>query len=881
MNILTASLPRQETPTAEPDSVDPVSVVCDHGLRSVQGIRWLLLVGALVVAVSVVRLVAAQWGYLPLAAQFLALATGALAVFAAGDVARHRLRLPVAGSALLYLFAAIVPLWSWGAARTGLLGAPFGGASFGLGLGLLLAAGHRLLDRTLAYRGLFYPAVLGVFLVALPVLPWLESRTGFEADSFFLAATLVLGLLLRAASRDVNRFFFHRDRLSGRERPLHLLPFALLALVYGAASSLLAAFPTHLALPLVFVAVALVDTGEEYYRALIQARGEAPARWPRRSVGLLTLGFAGMAAAVAVSTLDPGLHSAALVTTIAALRLFAWALRYRSTVAYAAALLAAMAAYHLAPVLVPEFVKELWRHALLLFGIVPGSPAVVSLADLGLLGLLLGLGVALQRRARSRFIPAMERFHAVVVALDTALLLLIGLSAPLALRSIAPLAAILLLAGLWLLRWRQLYPALYLALAASAVAWAWQPGLGLGSAAAAALPFVAGMTLVARIGLPVAEKWGFPAAGRLAEQAEMVVVAGYGLAFLAETSLDGGLFSGAEHPMLVVLALAWAGWHLRQDWLRTRCDSEVGSEDAANDGRIPHAWIAIATLQAYGAGWLAVGFPAAGLALVLAAFGERVLAEVLVRGGRPRLARWCLPAATAFGAAGGWLALHNTVAGSGSPWFPILPGFLASLFFALMAMPRTGDPRTAAYGDRVDYRALWAVLAGGFFTVSFTVLVFMVNAFGRELYCLGPGLALLGLSRLLRSRIGEAWSQRLFTLGAGGLYAMPVMGLLDELSWGWQAVLLLFAVAFGAASFRLRSPSLLIVSTGALLTDLAFFLLKLRQTEPLLLWLAGIVFGLALMAVAALLEHRREVLLQHLRIWGAEIRSWTGGPVTQ
>ena len=35
-----------------------------------------------------------------------------------------------------------------------------------------------------------------------------------------------------------------------------------------------------------------------------------------------------------------------------------------------------MAAYHLAPVLVPEFVKELWYLALRLFGIEPGSPAV-------------------------------------------------------------------------------------------------------------------------------------------------------------------------------------------------------------------------------------------------------------------------------------------------------------------------------------------------------------------------------------------------------------------------------------------------------------------------------------------------------------------------
>ncbi len=162
----------------------------------------------------------------------------------------------------------------------------------------------------------------------------------------------------------------------------------------------------------------------------------------------------------------------------------------------------------------------------------------------------------------------------------------------------------------------------------------------------------------------------------------------------------------------------------------------------------------------------------------------------------------------------------------------------------------------------------------GYFATCGAALVLRLEAWGPELHCLGPGLALLGLSGLLRRELDERWRLRLFTAGATLLYAMPVLGMLEELNWGWQIVLLLLSVAFGAASFRLRSRSLLTVSTAALVIDLACFLIKLRQTAPLLVWVAGILFGLSLMAVAALLEHRREVLLQRIRIWGQELRSW-------
>ena len=187
------------------------------------------------------------------------------------------------------------------------------------------------------------------------------------------------------------------------------------------------------------------------------------------------------------------------------------------------------------------------------------------------------------------------------------------------------------------------------------------------------------------------------------------------------------------------------------------------------------------------------------------------------------------------------------------------------------------DARVTAIEDArdgfLDRDAKKISLAMGFFAICCWALLLRLESWGPELHCLGPGLALLGLSGLLRRELDESWRLRLFTAGATLLYAMPVLGLLDELVWGWQIVLLLFAVGFGAASFKLRSRSLLTVSTAALVIDLACFLIKLRQTAPLLVWVAGIVFGLGLMALAGFLEHRREVLLQHVRIWGHELRS--------
>ena len=179
----------------------------------------------------------------------------------------------------------------------------------------------------------------------------------------------------------------------------------------------------------------------------------------------------------------------------------------------------------------------------------------------------------------------------------------------------------------------------------------------------------------------------------------------------------------------------------------------------------------------------------------------------------------------------------------GTVWFPTLVTFLVSLFYMIVA---AREPKR-----------IFPALASTVFLALALLKVIALTHLGLEFYFLAPGFALLALA------------------GASCVYATPIVALSGEISWGWLAALLLCAVGFGAASFTLRSRSLLTVSTAALLTDLGFVVFRIGTTAPTVLWVLGLVFGLALMAVAAWLEHQREGVLQQIRLFGRELRAWS------
>lgn len=1250
--------------TARPGSPEAAS---EDGLRSGAAIRWLLFVGALVVGVSVVRLVAAQWGSLALPVQFTALAAGNLGLYALGHLARHRLHLRVAGSALLALFATLTPVLAWGAGRQDLASEPMGAlAAFG-GLAACWLALRRWMAESFDYRGPVLPMTVGFYLFALPATPWLASLGGLEAPIPSLLIAFFGGLMLILACRHVNRFFFHRDRRDGQDRPLSYLPFALLTVLYAASVLTLGPNAMGLALLALFVAIALFDAGEEYVLAVERASGQQPEAWPRRSKGLLTLGFVGLAMALGLATTaleqigapsDPSAWVFELVFALGGLRLAAWALRHRSAVAHGFALLLLGVAAHGIYMIWPGAFERFQTLVDLAFPAATGWSSVFVMVALheAVLALVLAVGAVLLRRLLTRpmsLVHGLAFFGVALLALvvstvtapslavvglvitvasalatfglrsalpvllgwlgvvgvslatfswDTELgvmatgvmatnlgltalawivlrrfsvsrttargvmagsiavslgLLPLGLAllgspdqvawlgvagllaagslalAAQALRHgmlgvlaslggfaaahlaaahlevahtgadgdamLVPFALVALVSGLvgWIGIRRITaatgnphddagYPhdedstflapfwALFGAASGAGLLWA-TTGLVAGSPVWVLLPlpilalatldlclraqdpkehagwigwanFVLATTPVATVFLacrsldidPSAFTAGDPtawlalftagsgllrllttrprftyiveriygrensergpmdllhdaadwlwrattvlavlaglafvgpfaaalvighlvvalrvgrASTRLAEPTpgiDMPPAEGWGLVAILQLALlsqgpgflPALLFQGAwsAAPILAFGALTWLvlAFDLRPrdaatpSWIRdtawvleiaaafvlmvglaagtnsgddlpTLASTSIAllfavrhawkglgreAQNQARHGWLAQGWIAITVFQASALTWLAFSDTAFAFGLVGLSLALRWLRDALEARGHGELGATLAPTSILVAAWGGLMPL---TAGAGSPWMGLLPTFLASLSFALAAHaslrpsddPAPGAPAdTAAPGTAFAIRRHpdtgWAsaLAAALYFVVGATASVHRLSAAGPELYLLGPGLALLALSTLLGQRIGRAWSQRLLIVGAGCLYAMPVLGMLGEITWGWQITLLLLSVIFGAWSFQLESRALLLVSTLSVLTDLAFFLLMLRRTEPMLLWVAGVIFGLGLMALAALLEKRREEVRQQIRLWSDELRSW-------
>jgi hypothetical protein len=977
------------------------------GLRSISGIRWLLLAGSAVTGVSVYRLVQARWAAIPVPVQFLILVAGALAIFALGNLARRRLHLPAAGSALLFLFTGLVPVLAWGAVYLKLLDTPGGWIAFSAGGAALLGAAVSVLRSTLRYPGKLYPAALGTLLAAQAVLPWIGSRWPWSPESLYGLAAAILGAVLHLGSRHVNRFFFHRDRRDGAERPVHLVPFLLLGVLYAGALTLLDLRSAFLALPLAVLGWILAGTGEEYYQALAASLGESPARWPLRSVALLALGFSLVAIAQPLALLDGSLRCLFLTALCAAVLFLRWSLRYGHRAVHVLGVLAAFTAYHCAP--------AFWG----------GVPGFTTWNDLGFLAFLAGCGFLLARRqapeelraihgvltalvilrttvaamflygplspaaaliAQAVFVLAWLAAHysrpggridsairpsaqglaivhaglavfllthaasVLAVTVEPLILLLLGLAllwdgftgkeegiglglvlavawapAQLLFWSRMPSWSAALIAGLVLagleiaaliLTLRRFGPTedgprvlLTLSLRHAAQVW-------LALAAAACLLFagldalllallMTGVLFLLRTGI---EGWAvriaFPARLTLLPLMQLAVLAaagghpsrdlpvailsyplallpwaaglgllwrglieilgrrqtlnpwsivlsavtivGYVAAFLA-----GARFSPGENLALIAAAAGWAAAFVF-DGIR---DGEPENGSAAQ------VWAGLILLQAFTAGWLHWGSGLAPWVLLAVGTAEYALGALLSRTERgAAFVPSCRRIGLTLPVAAGFLSLLRIPA-AGTVWAPALVMFLTSLFYTVVA---SREPRR-----------VFPSLASAAFLGLALLKVIAASQLGMELYFLAPGFALLALAWLLRTELGPTWSRHLAAAGSCFVYATPIVALSGAISWGWLAALMVCAVAFGAASFTLRSRSLLTVSTAALLTDLGFVVFRIGTTAPTVLWVLGLVFGLALMAAAAWLEHQREGVLQQIRIFGRELRAWS------
>jgi hypothetical protein len=329
----------------------------------------------------------------------------------------------------------------------------------------------------------------------------------------------------------------------------------------------------------------------------------------------------------------------------------------------------------------------------------------------------------------------------------------------------------------------------------------------------------------------------------------VLVAATYALLFASASPL-GAL----AHATLVACALAYAAWNGARAW----------SARETSAAWLLQGSLGLAVLDAFTAGWLHLGRGLSPFLLLAAGALAYAAARLIARTDRREVfAAPLLTTAHLLPLVGGALSVVRAAASDpDSVWLRALPAFLVSAFYVVVA-------------SREERRAPAAVLGSAFLAAALAAAVHVLPFLGPEFHTLAPGFALLLLSSVLKEEMGPIWTRRVFAAGATLVYSTPVLLLSKELAWAPLAALLALAIGFGASSFALRSRALLTVSTAAMVVDLGCLLLKVRETEPMALWVAGAAAGLALMGVAGWLEWRREGVLQRVRVFARELESWT------
>jgi hypothetical protein len=150
----------------------------------------------------------------------------------------------------------------------------------------------------------------------------------------------------------------------------------------------------------------------------------------------------------------------------------------------------------------------------------------------------------------------------------------------------------------------------------------------------------------------------------------------------------------------------------------------------------------------------------------------------------------------------------------------------------------------------------------------------------RELHWSDPqffmiplGVSILSLVQLLKPEIPVGLHDPLRYLGALTILVSPTFEIVGG-SWIPLLTLMIAAVAITLVAMGLRVRALMYTGTAFLAADLAAMVVRGSLDRPNVLWIAGLVVGAAVLALAAYCERHREHVLQRLRLLAAELQTW-------
>jgi hypothetical protein len=167
----------------------------------------------------------------------------------------------------------------------------------------------------------------------------------------------------------------------------------------------------------------------------------------------------------------------------------------------------------------------------------------------------------------------------------------------------------------------------------------------------------------------------------------------------------------------------------------------------------------------------------------------------------------------------------------------------------------------------------WMLLSAGILNVALALLWRELHWNDPQLFAIPLGISILALVQWLKDEIPEKAHDPLRYLGALVILVSPVFHIVGG-SWLHLLTLMIASVAVTLTAMGLRIRALMYTGTGFLVGDLLAMVVRGSIDNPTLLWIAGILFGLSVISLAAYCEKHREEVLQRLRLMAARLETW-------
>ena len=224
-----------------------------------------------------------------------------------------------------------------------------------------------------------------------------------------------------------------------------------------------------------------------------------------------------------------------------------------------------------------------------------------------------------------------------------------------------------------------------------------------------------------------------------------------------------------------------------------------------------------------------------------------------------------MPAIVAILAIGGQLigpALGLRVPGSG------MPERMALNAIAMMLAAGVYFHRVVIHGDR-RFLVPAVVIANLGAILLWRVLGW--NAI--DLYLIPFGLSVLGVLEVFRDRVPASSHAPIQSVALMLILGSPLFQVIGG-SWVHMLALLTLSVVLVLAAIGLRQRWLMLTASVCLGFDLVAMVVRSTIHNLNVLWVVGVLIGIAVIALAAVCENHRDKLLQRIRLLSAELATW-------